>query len=314
MTDTTTAPQTTDLDAARLAFRDELVDAGLLVPAGEPGLFGRNGTFDDVVDAVDRYITLGFAELAPERIRFAPVIARSAFERTDYVASFPQLTGAIHTFTGSDRDHAALLAARAAGEDWDRFLHPGETMLVSAVCHPLYDHLAGQQVDGRVFDVVGYTFRHEPSDDPMRLQSFRMHEFVYVGGEDDARTFRNTWSERQAAMLAALGLDVTRVPANDPFFGRAGKFLAANQLTDELKIEVTVPIYPGLSDGTAIASANSAGDHFGAPFGITTADGSVAHTSCIAFGMERITLALFRTFGTSLADWPVSTLDQLSLR
>ena len=36
------------------------------------------------------------------------------------------------------------------------------------------------------------------------------------------------------------------------------------------------------------------------------ADGEVAHSACVGFGMERIALALFRTHGLDPATWPVS--------
>ena len=46
---------------------------------------------------------------------------------------------------------------------------------------------------------------------------------------------------------------------------------------------------------TAVVSTNYHLDHFGVPFGIKTADGAVAHSACVGFGLERIALALFKT-------------------
>ena len=43
--------------------------------------------------------------------------------------------------------------------------------------------------------------------------------------------------------------------------------------------------------------------HFGALFDITTADGGVAHTACVGFGLERLTLALYRRHGFARAQW-----------
>jgi hypothetical protein len=45
-------------------------------------------------------------------------------------------------------------------------------------------------------------------------------------------------------------------------------------------------------------------DHFGAIWKIACDDGSVAHTGCVGFGMERITLALFRHHGLDVNAWP----------
>ena len=55
--------------------------------------------------------------------------------------AFPNLTGAVSTFTGGNAEHRALLADRDAGMSWDGHLSPAGTMLVSAACHPSYGTL-----------------------------------------------------------------------------------------------------------------------------------------------------------------------------
>jgi hypothetical protein len=47
-------------------------------------------------------------------------------------------------------------------------------------------------------------------------------------------------------------------------------------------------------------------EHFGATWGLTLADGTPAHTGCVAFGMDRLTLALFVRHGLDLDAWPAS--------
>jgi hypothetical protein len=42
------------------------------------------------------------------------------------------------------------------------------------------------------------------------------------------------------------------------------------------------------------------------------ADGSDAHTACLGFGLERITLALLKTHGLDPAAWPADTRDALA--
>lgn len=316
-TSTTAAPTAaapTALDLARDEFRTEILAAGLLVEAGEPGLYGRSGLFDDLVDAVGAHVTRLYTDQAATRYRFAPVIARTEYERTDYIVSFPQLTGTINGFHGSDAEHKQLVAARANGDAWDSWLSPAETALVPAVCHPLYERLRGVLPEGgRVFDLRGFCFRHEPSGDPMRLQAFRQQEFVFVGPADEAKAFRDAMCARQIEGLRILGLDASLVPANDPFFGRTGRFLARNQLADQAKLEVVVKIYGDLDDGTAVASGNQHGDHFGATFGIENPDGSAAHSACLGWGLERIVLALVRTHGTDPALWPAAVRAELRL-
>jgi seryl-tRNA synthetase len=302
------------LEKARLAFRRDLLDAGLLTETASAGVYGRSATFEAILTGLDRVLTEMAAPLRATALRFPPVYPRADFERTDYIASFPDLAGVVSSFEGADREHRELLAAREAGEPWDGWLTSADVVLTNAICHPLYATLEGRLPEGGgVYDILGWGFRHEPSADPMRMQSFRMHEFVYVGDPDGAQRYRDEWLDRAVETLSSLGLPVTPVPANDPFFGRAGKMLVSAQLRDNLKIELTVPMYGDLHEGTAIASANCQRDHLTAAFGIRTADGEVAHGACLAFGMERTTLALLRTHGLDVETWPLDVRARLGL-
>jgi seryl-tRNA synthetase len=313
MTDTLQA-DLSPLDRARIDFRTDLLEAGLLIGTSVPGIYGRSATFEGILTGLDRALTEMAAPLAATALRFPPVYPRADFERTDYIASFPDLSGVVSSFERGDREHRELLAAREQGEAWDGWLDPSDVVLTNAICHPLYATLEGRLPEGGgVFDIFGFGFRHEPSLDPMRMQSFRMHEFVYVGDPDGAQEYRDTWLDHAVDLLASLGLAVDTVAANDPFFGRAGKMLISAQLRENLKIEIVVPMYGDLAEATAIASANCQRDHLTAAFGIRTADGEIAHASCLAFGMERTTLALLRTHGLDPAAWPLDVRARLSL-
>lgn len=329
MTDTqdtrTTPSDSSDSSAAETPqgrFRAALLDAGLLLGTGIPGLFGRGAECEKVLHHVEEALTRAgdrSSDLTPAGqgypvYRFGPIFPRSTYEKTDYIESFPNLTGAISTFSGGDREHRALMAERGRGERWDHYLAPGDTMLVSAACHPVYEQLPSTlPEDGAAADVSGYCFRNEPSVDPMRMRSFRMREFVRIGTPETIRAHRAAWLDRAFELLRSFGLPVTKVAANDPFFGRAGKLLANGQLEADLKTEFVVPIYGDAAPATAIASANDAQDHFGQKFHITCADGQVAHTTCTAFGLERTTLALFATHGLDSDAWPAAVKEALTL-
>lgn len=307
-----------DLDNARTEFRDRLIAEGLLIPTGVDGLYGRSGTFEDIIDGIDGVVRRTgrsvYGTDGAKRLRFPPVFPRTSFEKTDYIASFPQLTGAISTFLGDNKEHRALLADRDEGRPWDGHLASAGTMLVSAACHPLYNTISGELPDGgALFDVYGYCFRHEPAIDPARMQAFRMHEYVYVGETETAAAHRDSWIPRGLDVLARLGLKPEAVPANDPFFGRAGRLLATNQIEENLKTELVVRLYDDLDDGTAVVSCNCHREHFGENFDIRTASGDVAHSACVGFGMERIALALLANHGTTVANWPSDVRHELDL-
>jgi seryl-tRNA synthetase len=152
-------------------------------------------------------------------------------------------------------------------------------------------------------DVLTVCFRHEPSNDPARMQMFRQREYVRIGDPASVRAHRDLWLERGQQMLRDVQLPVHADIANDPFFGRAGKLLAVSQRDQALKFELLVPICSE-EKPTACVSCNYHEDHFGHAFDIRLADGSSAHTACVGFGLERITLALFRWHGFDVSAWP----------
>jgi seryl-tRNA synthetase len=55
-------------------------------------------------------------------------------------------------------------------------------------------------------------------------------------------------------------------------------------------------------------------DHFGTTWGIKDAHGEPAHTGCVAFGMDRLAVAMFATHGVHLAKWPLSVRQLLGLQ
>lgn len=285
---------------------DALTTAGLLVPTSVPGVVHRSGTFEDVVRAVEAYAAAQ-RERPALRHAFPPVLPRADFERTDYLRSFPHLLGSVDIFDGDDRSHRRLLGSLDAGEEWTAGLTPAPVVLSSSVCHSLYGVLPADLPteaggEGWLHECTGWSFRHEPSDDPARMQAFRMYEFVLLGAADAVLDHRDRWLRRGAEALARLGLQVETVVAHDPFFGRVGSMLAGSQVEAALKSEVVVELVPGRE--TAIASSNCHEDHFGDTFGLRLPDGSVAHSACFGFGLERIALALFARHGLDVDGWP----------
>jgi len=294
-------------------FRDQLLEHGLLIPTGVPGVYGRSSGFEDTVELVDGMMASLGAPDAAEVMRFPPILNRTHFERSGYLKSFPHLTGTIHTFAGNEQAHRMVLKEAEAGGDWSASFPAAPVVLAPAACYPVYPALAGRlPAGGRLVDVMSYCFRHEPSDDPGRMLMFRMHEHVRLADPRTVIAWRTEWLFRAKSFTDALGLDARCEAASDPFFGRGGQLLAESQRDLRLKLEIVTAI---ASDErpTAIISLNYHQDHFGELFGIKTAEGSVAHTSCVGFGLERIALALYRQHGFDRAQWPAPVRKALGL-
>ncbi len=287
-------------------FLQELIAAGLLLPSGEPGVYGRGMVFEDVRNRFDELVTRTGLPDQPERPRFPPILPRRTLEKAGYLKSFPHLCGAVFSFAGNEREAMSLVECASNGADWSGFLSMTDVVLVPAACYPAYPAMAlrGPLPKGGVtLDLGGsYVFRNEPSGDPARLQMFHQREMVRIGAEEDVLAWRDVWMKRATGIFQQVCLDATLDVASDPFFGRGGKLLAKNQLAQGLKFEVLVPIAsPG---PTAVSSFNYHQEHFGTAFGITQHDGSVAQSACLGFGLERITLALFRKHGLNPSSWP----------
>src|SRR5205809_4816102 len=99
------------LDAREAPYReylDALLGAGLLIDSGVPGVYGLSGTFEDVVERFERFVTRMGAHARPEVMRFPPVFSRKSYQHTDHLETFPQLMGSVHSFMGNEQDSAAL--------------------------------------------------------------------------------------------------------------------------------------------------------------------------------------------------------------
>lgn len=289
-------------DASEL--RRGLGEAGLVLDSGVKGVWGRGTAFEDVVQRFDDFVTRETKNDGAQVLQFPPVLPRSLIEKLGYLDSFPQLAGSIHSFFGSDADAREIARRAREGEDWESMLQPTEVMLTPAACYPVYPNFSGLLPGkGRLITVTGWVFRHEPSDEPTRLQSFRMREFIRLGRPDEVVSWRDAWLDRGLHMLRRLGLDVKSDVAADPFFGRTGTMIAARQRDQRLKFEILVPVISE-ERPTAVCSFNWHQEHFSGKFGIRTEDGATAHTACMGFGLERVALALFNTHGFEPREWP----------
>jgi seryl-tRNA synthetase len=292
-----------------------MVEAGLLIPSGVDGVPARSVRFEAVVDALDALAGRTGAGDKPEGLRFPPAMVRSQLVRSGYLKSFPQLLGTIHCFCGNEAAHRAMLRCVDDGEEWAVQQAPTDLLLAPAACYPLYPIVAGRGVLpplGGIYDVHSWCFRHEPSADPARMQCFRVREFVRIGSTEQVLEFRQAWLDRAQGFVTELALPYTIDIAHDPFFGRAGRLMADSQREQRLKYELLIPVADD-NKPTACMSFNYHLDHFGEPWNIHQADGRVAISGCVGFGLERLALALFRHHGLDPLQWPEKVRAALRL-
>jgi len=292
---------------------DHLSDA-LFHRMGADGVYARTALYEGVVERLAALITR-HREGGTEVMRFPPVMSRAQLEKSGYLKSFPNLLGCVCGLHGSERDINDAVRRFDAGGDWTTSLSPADLVLSPAACYPVYPIAAsrGPLPDGGLrFDVAADCFRREPSRHLDRLQSFRMREYVCIGTPDDVAAFRERWMERAQGLARDLGLTFRVDHASDPFFGRVGQIKAVSQKQQSLKFELLVPLRSE-EQPTACMSFNYHREHFGATWDIIDANGEPAHTGCVAFGMDRLAVALFHAHGTDLACWPAQVREALGL-
>jgi seryl-tRNA synthetase len=281
---------------------------------GVDGVYARTELYVNLVERLEGYITR-LREPRAEIMRFPPVMSRKQLEKSGYLKSFPNLLGCVCALHGSEASIREAVDRHDKGGDWTTSLSSSDLVLSPAACYPVYPIVAARgklPVGGVQFDIEADVFRHEPSMSLDRLQSFRMREFVRIGSPQEIVEFRESWMARAPKIADDLGLPYTLDVANDPFFGRVGQVMAVSQRQQALKFELLIPYYPKASP-TACMSFNYHREHFGQVWGIRYDAGELAHTSCVAFGIDRLAVAMFANHGVELKSWPAQTRAALEL-
>jgi len=306
-----------DADTARTDTAEDRLEAlgrALFAPTGSNGVHARTALFETAIEALSTLIT-AHREADTEVLRFAPVMSRHQVEKSGYLHGFPHLLGCVCGLQGDEAEIHAAVGRFNGGEDWIDALRATDLVLTPAACYPLYPLAAARgavPAGALKFDVESYCFRREATHEIDRFQAFRMREFVCMGSPRQAFDFRSRWLARAQAIADALALPYRIAPASDPFFGRAAKLIAQSQVEQSLKFEMLIAVRSA-AQPTACMSFNCHRDHFASTWGLHTEDGEVAHTACVAFGMDRLALALFATHGLDLARWPQRTRQSLAL-
>ncbi len=274
-----------------------------------PGFVGLRGSAGRLFESIERLTTALTRELAPDSWRTPPSISFQTLARADYFSAFPQwLTSLGHqSEDAKDLERVAEHAepARVATE----LVRVVPSALPPAVCYHVYEALADRRLDHPVrVNTQGTCWRHEAAGfQPLaRGWAFTMREAVCVGAPTDVEDFRVAATAALQNLADRLGLDAELHAASDPFFsptpdGRArGKALL--QRVRGLKYELQVDL--GDRRALALGSVNNHVSFFGEAFDIRLADGAPAHSSCLAFGLERWVLAVMMAHGVDPATWP----------
>ena len=260
------------------------MDADLRVlPEGLARLTGAAAALLWALD--DKFRSAALLTGAQERC-FPTIISEDVLERSGYFQAFPGC--------------ASQLSAPSGGRKY--FLSP-------AVCYHCYDMLKERTLPNNIiFTCCGKCFRNDKCDDT-HLWDFTMREIVFVGTREFVERQRLRWMDVVASFARDLDLDACLVPANDPFFGPETRGRKLLQQIKQLKFELSVPL-PSPGD-MPIASFNLHERFFSDRFHVSLAGDRPAYTGCVAFGLERWSMALLARHGAPAALELVEEHDDL---
>ena len=96
------------------AFLTSLIDAGLLLDTGAPGLLGQGPAFDDVREAFTAAVTRTSGSDPVEAMRFPPLTSTFEIEKNGYLSSFPTWRGVSSPSRGTTPRRSSSKGARRA--------------------------------------------------------------------------------------------------------------------------------------------------------------------------------------------------------
>lgn len=266
-----------------------------MTTATDNGLSVLDGSQLRLLRAIDAvFLRLADGWEAPE-FRFPHLIRCQDLDTFDYYDNFPHL-GLAATRLDPQRLGATLARSRRPVEHVPaEVMEPTAFALPSAACYAIYVDLAGSCLpgDGVMRTTVATCFRNEDYYQGLqRLLGFTMREIVFIGAEEAAKAHLLRAKDAVTTLCAELGLGLELQVATDPFFDKnSGK--AKMQRLFPVKEEFVV-------NGLAIGSVNYHRNFFGERCGIQVGE-ETAHTSCLAFGLERWVHTLTDHFGSAAA-------------
>lgn len=226
----------------------------------------------------------GAAEISPP-----PMYPVSDLEKFDVYTNFPHLA-----WVAAGLDVTGEQPKPAGGEFASAAVSGVRYGLPHATCYGAYlYHQDSQLAEDTLVTLTNRCFRHETHYAGLaRLASFQMREIVAIGSYDHTQQVIARFTGHIQKFAAALGVELTRTAASDPFFQDDGGRALLQKLS---------PVkYEFQFGDLAIASVNTHRNFFGERCAIRLASGEHAFTSCVAFGLERWLSVLTERYGDEL--------------
>jgi seryl-tRNA synthetase len=276
------------------------------------GLVGLRGPLLALFRYFERTFRALAAHYGADENHYPVMVPSELLAEVGYFGHFPQHI----TFCSHLRGDLPVLEEVAAAHDVPnvdgRLAQPGH-VLTPAVCLPCYRQQRGVVLDPgavRTLTMQNHVFRYEGTNfRPLkRGWDFTVRDIVFFGSGDDLTRLRAEVMDRALDLCRELGLEVTIELANDPFFLDASRDKAIYQRMGEVKYEL---LFPLPNDAALAASSfNLHRDFYTSVYNTRVydtrrADGPLAESACMGFGLERWVYGFLSQKGLDPAGWGI---------
>lgn len=301
-----------DVDAALAESKD-------VQRLGE-GLTGLRGELLALFRFFEREFMRLAEEFGAEENHYPVMLPAEVLAEVGYLAHFPQHVTFCSHLPASLPVLESVAAAPDAvrgetAEDFGARLSSPRHVLIPGVCLPCYGQQRGAVLEpGRVrtLTMQNHVFRYEgASFRPLtRAWDFTVRDIVFFGGYEELSRLREEVMERTLALCRELDLEVTIELANDPFFLDASRDKAVYQRMGEVKYELLFQL-PYRGEALAASSFNLHRDFYTSVYDTRRADGSLAESACMGFGLERWLYGFLSQKGLDRSGWPSRVTERL---
>lgn len=286
----------------------DIEDAGLIRSSGQ-GRAVLGPVLAGLIERIDRLLLEMADEFGAKPISAPALIGADQLAKVDYFRAFPHsLTFASHLPADVESIEQFSKDPLDANGEVRLPARPTGAVLSPAVCFHLYHFLENKTVHEEIdsYTLRGRSFRYESGamEGLERLWDFTMREIVFVGEPDAVIQARKRSMDWILDLADRLGLVHRLKSASDPFFVGEFRQRTIFQAAFDLKYEWQVDLDPDDTRSVAAGSFNIHQAHFGKSFGIRSRSGDIAWTGCMAFGLERLALAILRQHGIQPESWP----------
>ncbi len=287
----------------------ELLQLGELVEFG-PGRYGFGNRLTRLIRRLDDICLEYAVEFDASHRQYPAIIGADVMDTCNYLRSCPHSLCLV-SHLREDLDGIAAFAREAKWADGrlsipNDSLDDAKVLLAPSVCFHCYAGLSKSRLsEPLTITAVGKCFRYESGNlsGLERLWDFTMREVIFVGDREFVLHGRDASIGSVVRILRRLGLQFTIETASDPFFIDVFTAQSTFQKLFDLKYEIRAAL-PYAGRTLAVGSFNYHQDFFGRAFEITAQDYVPAHTGCVAFGLERLALAIVAQHGVDPMGWP----------